>query len=77
MHYVNELNNIICGITYTECQWSDVDPKETADMFFSGLVLAEMPNHLPSHLQKHVWIGEEELQGTSIENFRKRPHCQC
>ena len=47
------------------------DPKETADMFFSGLVLAEMPNHLPSHLQKHVWIGEEELEGTSIENFEK------
>ena len=45
---------------------ADADPQESAEQFFQGIVLAEMPNHLPSHLQKHTWIGQQVLDDNQI-----------
>lgn len=37
------------------------DPDSVANRFFSGISIAEMPNHLPSHTQAHIWIGDDVL----------------
>ena len=38
------------------------DPDSVANRFFSGISIAEMPNHLPSHTQAHIWVGDDVLE---------------
>ena len=37
------------------------DPTSVANRYFNGIAIAEMPNHLPSHSQKHIWAPDDYL----------------
>ena len=38
------------------------EPTSVANRYFNGVSIAEMPNHLPSHGQKHIWASDDYLR---------------